>query len=80
MLYKLNIYTKNIIYICVFFPQPLKTAKYVIPKSRYDSIDSYISPCSAKYNDIELVKHDATYKQLSEAGITSIQFNIYVQK
>ncbi|XP_061410150.1 glutamate--cysteine ligase catalytic subunit [Lethenteron reissneri] len=49
--------------------EPLKTCKFRISKSRYDSIDSYLSQCGAKYNDIELTKDEAVYQQLLDAGI-----------
>ena len=42
----------------------------MINKSRYDSIDSYLSPGSEKYNDIYLTYDTDTdiYQQLREAG------------
>ena len=40
-----------------------------INKSRYDSIDSYISDSSAKYNDIPLIYNEKYYDQLLEAGV-----------
>lgn len=49
--------------------EPLKNNKFVINKSRYDSTDCYIYPCSAPYNDIQL-EHDPTIlKQLIDGGI-----------
>lgn len=52
------------------FPfQPLKNNKFRIFKSRYDSIDSYLSSCSEKYNDIDLTIDEEIYKQLLDAGI-----------
>uniref|UniRef100_A0A3P9IW66 Glutamate--cysteine ligase n=1 Tax=Oryzias latipes TaxID=8090 RepID=A0A3P9IW66_ORYLA len=49
--------------------QPLKNNKFRIYKSRYDSIDSYLSACGEKYNDIELIIDEEIFKQLLEAGI-----------
>lgn len=48
--------------------QPLKNNKYRIFKSRYDSIDSYLSCCGEKYNDIDLTIDGEIYKQLLGAG------------
>ena len=31
--------------------QPLQPGERLIPKSRYDCIDMYISPCSKDFND-----------------------------
>ncbi|XP_069091896.1 glutamate--cysteine ligase catalytic subunit [Pleurodeles waltl] len=49
--------------------EPLKTNKYRIHKSRYDSIDSYLSKCGENYNDIELTTDSEIYKQLVNDGI-----------
>ena len=49
--------------------EPLKTDKYLIPKSRYDSIDSYLSEQGAKYNDIDLVKDEEIYQNLLNNNI-----------
>ncbi|XP_064652181.1 glutamate--cysteine ligase catalytic subunit-like [Lineus longissimus] len=49
--------------------KPLKNDKYVIPKSRYDSIDTYLCPCSDKYNDIQLVKDEEVERTLIKGGI-----------
>lgn len=55
--------------VCVCFHfQPLKHNKYRIFKSRYDSIDSYLSPCGEKYNDIDLTIDEDIYAQLLDAG------------
>ena len=48
--------------------QPLKNNKFRIHKSRYDSIDSYLSCCGEKYNDIELTIDEDINKQLLDAG------------
>ncbi|XP_045541950.1 glutamate--cysteine ligase catalytic subunit isoform X1 [Papilio machaon] len=49
--------------------EPLKTNKFRIQKSRYDSIDSYLSPDHEKYNDIPIVHDAAIYRRLREGGI-----------
>merc|ERR1719402_1127849 len=51
---------------------PLKNDKFVIPKSRYDSIDSYLSKCSEtwqKYNDIKVIYDENIYKELIDGGV-----------
>ncbi|XP_047651087.1 glutamate--cysteine ligase catalytic subunit isoform X3 [Phacochoerus africanus] len=48
---------------------PLKNNSYRISKSRYDSIDSYLSECGEKYNDIDLTKDKEIYEQLLQEGI-----------
>jgi glutamate--cysteine ligase catalytic subunit len=53
----------------------LKNNKYRIAKSRYDSIDSYISndPSNKpEYNDIPLVFDEDIYKKLSDNGIDNL--------
>ncbi|KAL0895616.1 hypothetical protein ABMA27_011707 [Loxostege sticticalis] len=49
--------------------EPLKENKFRIQKSRYDSIDSYLSPEHEKYNDIRIVHDPAIYRRLREGGI-----------
>ncbi|ELV11968.1 Glutamate--cysteine ligase catalytic subunit [Tupaia chinensis] len=49
--------------------QPLKNNNYRISKSRYDSIDSYLSKCGEKYNDIDLTIDKEIYEQLLREGI-----------
>ncbi|XP_007460864.1 PREDICTED: glutamate--cysteine ligase catalytic subunit isoform X2 [Lipotes vexillifer] len=49
--------------------EPLKNNHYRISKSRYDSIDSYLSECGEKYNDIDLTKDKEIYEQLLQQGI-----------
>ncbi|KAF4013264.1 hypothetical protein G4228_004948 [Cervus hanglu yarkandensis] len=49
--------------------QPLKNNHYRISKSRYDSIDSYLSECGEKYNDIDLTKDKEIYEQLLQEGL-----------
>lgn len=48
--------------------QPLKNDRFVIPKSRYDTIDSYLSKVGESFNDIEIIKDEAIYQQLLNAG------------
>ena len=48
--------------------QPLKENTFVIPKSRYDSISTYLSPEGIKYSDIDLVYDTEIYQQLVDAG------------
>ncbi|KAM9665609.1 glutamate--cysteine ligase catalytic subunit isoform 2-T2 [Trichechus inunguis] len=49
--------------------EPLKNNNYRISKSRYDSIDSYLSECGEKYNDINLTIDKEIYEQLLQEGI-----------
>uniref|UniRef100_A0A673UGS5 Glutamate--cysteine ligase n=1 Tax=Suricata suricatta TaxID=37032 RepID=A0A673UGS5_SURSU len=49
--------------------EPLKNNSYRISKSRYDSIDSYLSECGEKYNDIDLTIDKEIYEQLLQEGI-----------
>ncbi|XP_019628560.1 PREDICTED: glutamate--cysteine ligase catalytic subunit-like [Branchiostoma belcheri] len=49
--------------------EPLKHDKFVIPKSRYDSIDCYLTPEAEKYNDIDLVLDQDICQQLQDAGM-----------
>ncbi|XP_075718072.1 glutamate--cysteine ligase catalytic subunit [Rhinoderma darwinii] len=49
--------------------EPLKNEKYRISKSRYDSIDSYLSTCGEKYNDLDLTIDKEIYSQLTREGI-----------
>ncbi|XP_030382175.1 glutamate--cysteine ligase [Scaptodrosophila lebanonensis] len=48
---------------------PLQNSKFRIAKSRYDSIDSYLSPEGAKYNDVPLTYDENVYKRLIDGGI-----------
>uniref|UniRef100_A0A8C7TE74 Glutamate--cysteine ligase n=1 Tax=Oncorhynchus mykiss TaxID=8022 RepID=A0A8C7TE74_ONCMY len=52
--------------------EPLKSNKFRILKSRYDSIDSYLSSCGDKYNDIDLTIDEEINKQLLDAGIDKL--------
>ena len=52
--------------------QPLSTDQFVIPKSRYDSIDSYLSNCCNKwsgYNDIPVLYDPQIYQRLIDGGV-----------
>ncbi|KAJ7328569.1 Glutamate--cysteine ligase [Desmophyllum pertusum] len=49
--------------------EPLKESRFVIPKSRYDSISTYLSPEGNAYNDIDLVYDEAIRQQLTDAGV-----------
>lgn len=52
--------------------KPLKENKFRISKSRYDSIDSYLSEQGEKYNDVPLTYDDEVYKQLLDNGIDKL--------
>ncbi|KAG9046203.1 hypothetical protein FS837_004874 [Tulasnella sp. UAMH 9824] len=52
--------------------KPLKNNQFVIPKSRYDSVDSYLSsdpPCRPEYNDNVFLYDQPIYERLIEAGL-----------
>ncbi|XP_020299476.1 glutamate--cysteine ligase catalytic subunit isoform X2 [Pseudomyrmex gracilis] len=49
--------------------KPLKENKFRISKSRYDSIDSYLSEAGEKYNDVPLTYDDEIYKELRDNEI-----------
>lgn len=49
--------------------KPLKENKFVIKKSRYDSIDSYLSPQGDEYNDIPIIFDKEVYKRLKDNDI-----------
>jgi len=52
--------------------EPLTSDKMVIPKSRYDSIDSYLSDCCQRwqgYNDNEVLYDEKIYARLREGGV-----------
>ncbi|XP_025829413.1 glutamate--cysteine ligase [Agrilus planipennis] len=48
---------------------PLKNNKFVINKSRYDSIDSYLSEVGEKFNDVPLIYDEQIYNKLRENDI-----------
>ena len=50
----------------MFAHQPLKNDKYVISKSRYDSLSMYLS--TDKYNDVEIPYNEEAYKTLRDNG------------
>lgn len=55
--------------------EPLTTDKFKIPKSRYDSIDSYLSCCAKKwegYNDINVLYDPDIYNKLIEGGVDEL--------
>ncbi|XP_047371135.1 glutamate--cysteine ligase isoform X2 [Vespa velutina] len=49
--------------------KPLEENQFRIHKSRYDSIDSYLSEQGDKYNDVPLIYDTEIYKQLLDNGI-----------
>ncbi|XP_005188299.1 glutamate--cysteine ligase [Musca domestica] len=49
--------------------KPLKENKFRIAKSRYDSIDSYLSPEGDQYNDVPLTYDQQVYENLLDGGI-----------
>lgn len=49
--------------------KPLSENKFRIFKSRYDSIDCYLSEGSAKYNDVPLIYNEEDYQTLRDGGI-----------
>lgn len=52
--------------------EPLKEDKFVIPKSRYGTADSYLHHKHAKYNDIELLYDKKVYDKLRENDIDDL--------
>uniref|UniRef100_A0A2C9L312 Glutamate--cysteine ligase n=1 Tax=Biomphalaria glabrata TaxID=6526 RepID=A0A2C9L312_BIOGL len=51
---------------------PLKEDRFQIPKSRYDSIDSYISPLGQCYNDIPLLIDQELCDELIKGGVEEL--------
>lgn len=49
--------------------KPLQENQFQIAKSRYDSIDSYLSPAGEKYNDVPLTYDESIYQRLREGNI-----------
>lgn len=49
--------------------KPLKKNRFVINKSRYDSIDSYLSPAGERHNDVPLIYDKKYYSKLIDNGI-----------
>lgn len=52
--------------------EPLKNNQFVIPKSRYASIDSYLSPLGGKYNDIPVIYDKDIFDELNTAGVDEL--------
>lgn len=55
--------------------EPLKNSRFVIPKSRYDSVDRYISKDARllpQYNDLKEVYDKEIYDTLTREGIDSL--------
>lgn len=52
--------------------KPLKENKFIINKSRYDSIDSYLSEQGDKYNDVHLTYDDDIFNKLINNGIDKL--------
>ncbi|KHJ78007.1 putative glutamate-cysteine ligase, catalytic subunit [Oesophagostomum dentatum] len=48
---------------------PLKNSKWTIAKSRYDTTDCYLYPCSVAYNDIPLQYDEAIYQYVNILSI-----------
>jgi len=49
--------------------EPLRNDKFVIPKSRYSSVDCYLSECGARYNDLPLVHDKDIYEKLTDTQV-----------
>lgn len=49
--------------------EDLKNNRFKIPKSRYSSVDCYISPAGERYNDMELVLDEELCQEMVNAGI-----------
>lgn len=49
--------------------RPLQSNRFVINKSRFDSIDSYLSPEGDKFNDVPLIYDEKVYKKLRDHDI-----------
>ncbi|XP_029635280.1 glutamate--cysteine ligase catalytic subunit [Octopus sinensis] len=52
--------------------EPLKHDRFLINKSRYDSIDSYLSEEGRCYNDLQLVYDKEIYEELMAEGIDDL--------
>lgn len=52
--------------------EPLRDSRFVIPKSRYDSVDSYLSAIDEPYNDVNMVIDEEFCKELNQAGIDPV--------
>ncbi|XP_063851071.1 glutamate--cysteine ligase catalytic subunit-like [Scylla paramamosain] len=49
--------------------EPLRNDRFVIPKSRYGSVDCYLSKCGARYNDIPLVYDKKIEQKLLDSKV-----------
>jgi glutamate--cysteine ligase catalytic subunit len=49
----------------------LKNDRYRLKKSRYSSVDCYLSPDSAIYNDIDVIQDPTAFRNLTEHGSSS---------
>lgn len=56
-------------------PFNTKETRFLIPKSRYASISTYLSPESVRYNDISLVKDTELFEELVKNGIDTSMAN-----
>lgn len=52
--------------------KPLSENKFVIRKSRYSTIECYISECGEKYNDVKVVYDQKIYHKLCSEGIDAL--------
>ena len=53
--------------LCLFFSkQPLHESSFHIPKSRYNTIDSYL--VSSEYNDVEILYDPKVFQILKDGG------------
>lgn len=52
--------------------EPLKNDRFLINKSRYDSIDSYLSEMGRCYNDLDLVYDKEIFEDLKDAEIDDL--------
>ncbi|XP_062520742.1 glutamate--cysteine ligase catalytic subunit-like [Corticium candelabrum] len=50
--------------------EPLTSDKFVIPKSRYGTVDSYL--CTEKYNDIDVVRDEEFFRLLKDGGVDEL--------
>ncbi len=51
---------------------PLNKQRFRIGKSRYDTTDCYLYPCSAAYNDLEVQYEQKHYETLVAGGIDDL--------
>ncbi|MPC29345.1 Glutamate--cysteine ligase catalytic subunit [Portunus trituberculatus] len=49
--------------------EPLRNDRFVIPKSRYGSVDCYLSKCGSRYNDIPLVYDKKIEQKLLDSKV-----------